>query len=112
MKHVDRAIRLAGFTIIMAAVLAMSGGALFAQDDAEANFNKKCAVCHAKDGSGNTAKGKSLHIKDVRQTMKDTDEAAMIKVVTEGKGEMDSFKDQFSPEQIKALVQYYRGLAK
>ena len=31
---------------------------LRAQDSAEDNYNKKCAVCHAKDGSGNTAKGK------------------------------------------------------
>jgi len=96
----------------MAALVALSAGALFAQGDAEANFNKKCAVCHAKDGSGSTAKGKSLHVKDVRETVKTADEAAMIKIVTDGKGDMDSFKDQFSPDEIKALVAYYRGLAK
>jgi mono/diheme cytochrome c family protein len=109
MKHLDRVLRVCRFIFI---ILATSGVALFAQDDAAASFNKKCAVCHAKDGSGNTAKGKSLHVKDVRQTIKESDEAAMIKVVTEGKGEMDSYKDQFTSDQVKALVEYYRSLAK
>lgn len=84
---------------------------LYAQG-AEDNFNKKCAVCHAKDGSGNTAKGKKVHVKDVHENMKDS-EAEMIKVVTEGKGDdMDSYKSAFTADEIKALVEYYRSLAK
>lgn len=86
-------------------------GTLFAQS-AEDLYNKKCAVCHAKDGSGNTAKGKKVHVKEVHQNMKDS-EAAMIKVVTDGKGDdMDAYKGEFTPEQIKALVEYYRSLGK
>lgn len=77
---------------------------------AEDNYNKKCAVCHGKDGSGNTAKGKKVHVKAVHENMKDS-EAEMIKAVTDGKGEdMDSYKNEFTPEQIKALVDYYRSL--
>lgn len=83
-----------------------------AQESAEDNYNKKCAVCHAKDGSGNTAKGKKVHVKDVHENMKDS-EAEMIKAVTDGKGDdMDSYKKEFTPEQIKALVDYYRSLGK
>jgi len=79
---------------------------------AEDNYNKKCAVCHGKDGLGNTAKGKKVHVKDVHANMKDS-EAEMIKAVTDGKGEdMDSYKTEFTPEQIKALVDYYRSLGK
>jgi len=89
----------------------ISTGTLFAQS-ADDLYNKKCAVCHAKDGSGNTAKGKKVHVKDVHQNMKDS-EAAMIKVVTDGKGDdMDSYKSEFSADQIKALVEYYRSLGK
>ncbi|HEX3741543.1 MAG TPA: c-type cytochrome [Terriglobales bacterium] len=84
-------------------------GTLLAQS-ADDLYNKKCAVCHAKDGSGNTAKGKKVHVKDVHENMKDS-EAAMIKVVTDGKGDdMDSYKGQFTADQIKALVEYYRSL--
>jgi len=92
-------------------IVTAASAPLLAQGDAESDYNKKCAVCHGKDGSGNTAKGKSLHVKDVHATVKEP-ESAMIKIVTDGKGEMDSYKDQFTPEQIKALVEYYRSLAK
>jgi hypothetical protein len=42
--------------------------------------------------------------------MKDS-EAEMVKAVTDGKGDdMDSYKKEFTAEQIKALVAYYRSL--
>jgi hypothetical protein len=35
----------------------------------------------------------------------------MIKIVNDGKGDdMDSYKKVFTPDQIKALVEYYRSL--
>jgi len=81
-----------------------------AQESAEDTYNKKCAVCHGKDGLGNTAKGKKVHVKDVHENMKDSEEV-MIKAVTDGKGDdMDSYKKEFTPEQIKGLVDYYRSL--
>ena len=88
-------------------------GSLFAEDDAAADlYNKKCAVCHGKDGLGNTAKGKKVHVKDVHANMKDS-EADMIKAVTDGKGDdMDAYKKEFTADQIKALVAYYRSLGK
>lgn len=83
---------------------------LAAQQDAEDIYNHKCAVCHGKDGLGNTVKGKKVHVKDVHTNMKDS-EAAMIKIVTDGKGDdMDSYKKEYTSDQIKALVDYYRSL--
>jgi mono/diheme cytochrome c family protein len=83
-----------------------------AQESVEDTYNHKCAVCHGKDGLGNTAKGKKVHVKDVHANMKDS-EAEMIKAVTDGKGDdMDSYKKEFTPEQIKGLVDYYRSLGK
>lgn len=87
-------------------------GLLLAQDAASDLYDHKCAVCHGKDGLGNTAKGKKVHVKDVHVNMKDS-EADMIKAVTDGKGDdMDSYKKEFTADQIKALVAYYRGLGK
>jgi len=55
-------------------------------------------------------KAKKVHVKDVHANMKDS-EAEMIKAVTDGKGgDMDSYKKEFTAEQIKALVVYYRSL--
>ena len=105
-KQMTSSIRILLGAALVSCVLA---GTLFAQS-ADELYNKKCAVCHAKDGSGNTAKGKKVHVKDVHENMKGS-EAAMIKVVTDGKGDdMDSYKSEFTPEQIKALVEYYRSL--
>jgi mono/diheme cytochrome c family protein len=85
-------------------------GTLQAQQAADDLYNHKCAVCHGQDGLGNTAKGKKVHVKDVHTNMKDS-EADMIKVVTDGKGDdMDSYKKDFTAEQIKAVVEYYRSL--
>ena len=103
--------RVAAVFVVATVVARMLSGTIFAQSG-EDLYNRKCAVCHAKDGSGNTAKGKKVHVKDVHQNMKDS-EAAMIKVVTDGKGDdMDSYKSEFTAEQIKALVEYYRSLGK
>jgi|HubBroStandDraft_2_1064218.scaffolds.fasta_scaffold35842_3 mono/diheme cytochrome c family protein len=81
-----------------------------AAQSAADNYNHKCAVCHGKDGLGNTAQGKKDHVKDVHANMKDSEDD-MIKVVTDGKGDdMDSYKGQFTAAQIKDLVDYYRSL--
>ena len=84
--------------------------AAFAQQSAEDVYNHKCAVCHGKDGLGKTMKGKQSHVKEVHENMKDS-EAEMIKVVTNGKGEnMDAYKGELTPQQIKDVVNYYRSL--
>ena len=112
MGRLHTAVRRFAVILFGLALCSLLAAPLFAQDDAADNFNKKCAVCHGKDGSGNTAKGKKVHVKPVQENMKDS-EAAMIKAVTDGKGEdMDSYKSEFSAAQIKALVEYYRTLGK
>jgi mono/diheme cytochrome c family protein len=104
--------QLSWFAFAMGAILIFTLTSSLQAQSAEDLFNHKCAVCHGKDGHGKTAKGKEVHVKDVDQNMKDS-EADMIKAVTDGKGDdMDSYKKEFTPEQIKALVAYYRSLGK
>ncbi len=75
-------------------------------------FLNKCATCHARDGSGHTVKGHKDKVQPVAQTVKKYSEAQMIQIATKGKGAyMNGFSDQFTPAQIKALVEYYRSLA-
>jgi mono/diheme cytochrome c family protein len=74
----------------------------------------KCAVCHAKDGSGNTAKGKKVKAKDLRsaEVQKMTD-AQLIDAVANGKGkDMDGFQKELGADMVKQLVAYCRSLAK
>jgi mono/diheme cytochrome c family protein len=83
---------------------------LAAQDSAEDLYGHKCAICHGKDGLGNTAKGKKVHVKDVHTNMKDS-ETQMISVVTNGKGDdMDAYQTELTADQIKGVVDYYRSL--
>jgi cytochrome c6 len=85
-------------------------GALSAQD-AAGLYNKKCAVCHGKDGLGKTAKGKKVHVKSVAENISHS-EADQIKIVEDGKGDdMDGYKKDFNADEIKGLVEYYRSLA-
>jgi mono/diheme cytochrome c family protein len=100
--------------IAICAVFFLAGAAItWAQGDAKDLFLNKCATCHGPDGAGKTAMGKKLKIKDVHELAGKMSAAEMIKVVTDGKGQdMDAYGKQFNKDQIKGLVDYYRGLAK
>ncbi|MFZ0786724.1 MAG: cytochrome c [Candidatus Acidiferrales bacterium] len=86
---------------------------LWAQGDGASLFKSKCAACHGADGSGNTAVGKSLKIRDLASAdvQKQTD-AELTAIITNGKGAMPSYKDKLSGDQIKDLVGFVRQLAK
>jgi len=74
----------------------------------------KCSVCHGQDGSGNTAKGRKLKVKNVRSPeVQKLSEAEMIDIVAKGKGkDMDGFGKELGDDMVKQLVTYYRSLAK
>jgi mono/diheme cytochrome c family protein len=73
----------------------------------------KCAVCHGQDGAGKTAKGKKAKVKDINETVKKMSEGEMLKIAHDGKEpNMDAFGKVYTADQLKALVTYYRGLAK
>jgi cytochrome c6 len=80
------------------------------QQTAEDVYLDKCAVCHAKDGSGNTAKGRKVKAKDLRsaevQKMSDAD---LTDAIANGKGkDMDGFKDELGMPMVKQLEAYVR----
>lgn len=87
--------------------------------DAAANWGQHCASCHAKDGSGSTAMGKKLAVKDYRDAkvqaaFSDGEVESAIKdgVKEGGKEKMKAYKDKLSDADIKALVAYVRSLKK
>lgn len=91
----------------------LSAAVGWADKDPKEIFLDKCSVCHGPDGTGKTAKGKKLKVKDIHETVTKESQADMIKIATEGKGkDMDGFGKEFTPAQIKELVEYYRSLAK
>lgn len=82
------------------------------------NWNKHCASCHAKDGSGSTKMGKKLNLKDYRDAKVQegfTDDVA-LKAIKEGtkdaagKETMKPFAEKLSDDEAKALVAHVRTL--
>lgn len=76
-------------------------------------YKSKCATCHGADGTGQTAVGKSMKIRDLTSAdvQKQTD-ADLQKIITDGKGKMTGFKSKLSVADISSLVAYIRGIAK
>ncbi|TSA34157.1 MAG: cytochrome c [Verrucomicrobiaceae bacterium] len=106
MKPITTALLIVG-SLICAASLASAA-------DAAENWGKLCASCHAKDGSGSTVMGKKNNVEDYRSAAvqaKFTD-AQAIQIITDGKDKMKSFKEKLTPDEIKALVAYIRGMKK
>jgi cytochrome c6 len=76
-------------------------------------FKSKCATCHGADGSGQTAVGKSMKIRDLSSAdVQKQSDADLLKIITDGKGKMTGFKAKLSVADISSLVAYIRGLAK
>ena len=94
---------------IVAIVCTFSGAAFGA--DASALWGQHCASCHGKDGSGNTAMGKKLGVKDYTKSQSFSD-AEATNVIKNGKGKMKAYKDKLSDADVKALVAYVRSLKK
>lgn len=79
--------------------------------DGAATYKTKCAACHGPDGSGQTAVGKNLKVKDLSsaEVQKLTD-AELTKVLAEGKGKMPASK--LSADDIKSVIGFVRSLKK
>jgi len=105
---------LAAATLIVGLLFSIQPQVIIAAaDDAATIYKTKCAVCHSADGSGSTAQGKALKVRDLRsaEVQKMTD-AQMGSVISKGKNKMPAFGKNYSEEQIKQLVAYIREMAK
>jgi cytochrome c oxidase cbb3-type subunit 3 len=82
-----------------------------AAGDAAATFVSKCAACHGKDGSGNTAAGKSLGLRDLRSPdVQGQSDAQLAAIIGKGKGKMPGYEKTLGADAVKGLVAYVRGL--
>jgi len=76
-------------------------------------FASKCAVCHAPDGSANTAKGKELKVKDMRSPeVQGMSDDKLYEVIAKGKGKMIGYEKSLGKEKVQQLVEYTRELGK
>lgn len=99
------------FFALLVTLFFLRAGSAFA--DGEANYKAKCAGCHGADGSGNTAAGKALKVRDFHdpEVQKETD-AELTDIITNGKNKMPKYGDKLKDAEIKELTVYVRMLAK
>ena len=103
----------------MTAILGLAAAVTASAADAKQTFDKSCAICHGKDGKGQSKIGEKLGIKDFTDPKVQagfTDEAASKAIKEglkdkEGRMRMKAFGD-LSDAEVKALVQYVRQFKK
>jgi len=97
-------------TILMLTLLAVPA---IAAPDGASLFKSKCAMCHGPDGSGKTAIGKSMNVKNLSlpDVQKQTD-AQLSAVVVNGKNKMPGYKGKLSADEIREIVRHVRTFRK
>jgi mono/diheme cytochrome c family protein len=71
----------------------------------QAIYSRNCAECHGSDGRARTAKGKRAGATDFTSDW-NTDEARGIRIITNGKDEMPSFKKKLTAAEIRSVWNY------
>src|SRR5215831_2712112 len=103
--------------IILAVALGFAAAMTGSAAEAKENWEKLCVKCHGPDGKGQTKMGQKLGIKDMTDAKVQAgfkDEEA-FKALKEGLKDADGKVlmkpvEGLSDDEIKALVQYVRGL--
>lgn len=76
-------------------------------------FDAKCAMCHSKDGSGNSPMGKNMKVPDLRsKAVQSKSDADLHNFIAKGKGIMPGYSNKLSKDEINDLVAYIRVLGK
>ena len=75
-------------------------------------FKAKCAACHGPDGSGSTAMGQKMKVRDLRSpdVQKQTDDE-LTAIITNGKPPMPAYGKTLTPAEIHQIVVYLRSIA-
>jgi cytochrome c6 len=77
----------------------------------EETYGKKCAMCHAKDGSGNSPMGKNLKLRDLRsKEVQAQSDKQLTDIIAKGKSPMPGYASQLSESDIEDLVAFIREM--
>ena len=94
--------------VFIAALLLVPG--IVAEDAAgKALYDKKCAMCHGKDGVAKKMGAGSADLNDPAWQETATVES-IIKVTAEGAGKMPGYEGKLSAEEIKQIAEYVKTL--
>ena len=81
--------------------------------DGGETFKTKCASCHGADGSGNTAVGKAMKIRNLGSAeVQGQSDDQLFNIISKGKGKMPAYEKSLGAEKCKELVAFVRTLKK
>jgi mono/diheme cytochrome c family protein len=114
----NKSVKHTAIAFFLVAALLGSVSALTAKPEAasfqsaKSLYAQKCSVCHGNDGSGNTAKGKELKVRNWKTDpeVKKMSDAKMIEITMKGKGKMEGYEKTLGKEKVEMLVQYSKEL--
>lgn len=105
--------------ILFAVMFGMTAALSAKAADAKANWDHHCAMCHGKDGKGDTKIGQKFGCKDFTdaKVQADLKDDAAFKAIKEGLKSEDGKKlmkpfSNLSDSEIKDLVAYVRSFKK
>ena len=79
--------------------------------DAAATFKSKCAGCHGANGSGQTAAGKGMKLRDLRSAeVQGQSDDQLYAIIAKGKGKMPGYEKSLGADTCKALAAYIKQL--
>ncbi len=97
---------------VVTGLVLLSAGATtaFAADGAKL-YNKKCAMCHGKDGVAKSMAEGSANFNDA-EFRENTSLEDIVCITTEGipDSDMPAYEGKFSPEEIQAIAEYIKTL--
>ncbi len=96
-------------TLALLALLALVLVPALAEGDGKALYDKKCALCHGKDGVAKKMAKGSANLNDP-QWQKTATLEGIRKDIAEGKGKMPKYQQKLSAEEINLIAEYVKTL--
>lgn len=81
--------------------------------DGAETYKAKCATCHGADGTGSTAAGKAMKVRDLTSAdVQGQTDAQLYAIIADGKGKMPAYGKSLGADKCKELVAFIRTLKK
>lgn len=75
-------------------------------------YGQKCASCHGPSGKGNLRVAQALKTTIPDLTTASLAQAEALRITAEGKGRMPGYAKSLGKDELQAVVEYSRSLAK
>ena len=114
-KIIEQTKKVLAVTAIACIAVLMStrsnAGTSAALADAAATYKSKCASCHGANGSGQTAAGKAMKLRDLRSAeVRGQSDEQLLAIISKGKGKMPGYEKPLGADTCKALVAHIKQL--